>query len=62
MTPRPLPCGCVRGSYLCPVAERLWRASEAAWLLGKKEESWRLRAEYEAHFDQPTVEAGEMEY
>ena len=46
----PLPCGCVRGSFLCPVAEQLWRRCNGAWYEGSFAESQRLRQEYEAHF------------
>jgi len=49
-TPTRLPCGCVRGSYLCPTAERLWRASSNAWQAGDYADCARLRQEYEAHF------------
>ena len=53
MTPNasaPAPCGCVRGSYLCAVAERLWRASSNAWQAGDYAGYARLRQEYEMHF------------
>ena len=46
----PLPCGCVRGAYLCPVAEQLWRRCNGAWYEGNDDESQRLRELYEAHF------------
>ena len=48
--PAPLPCGCVRGSFLCPTAERLWNASSHAWTAGDYAEYARLRQEYGAHF------------
>ena len=49
-TPTRLPCGCVRGEYLCAEAERLWRASSNAWQAGNYADYARLRQEYEAHF------------
>jgi hypothetical protein len=48
-----LPCGCVRGAFLCPTAEQLWNASSHAWRTGNYPEYARLRQEYEAHFHQP---------
>ena len=56
----PLPCGCVRGSYLCPVAEQLWRRCNGAWYEGNDDESRRLRQEYEAHFEQPFTVTAEQ--
>ena len=55
-TPTPLPCGCVRGSYLCPTAERLWRRCNGAWYEGNDDEAARLRELYEAHFEQATTD------
>ena len=49
--PTPLPCGCVRGSYLCPTAERLWQRCNGAWYEGNDAEAARLRELYEAHFN-----------
>ena len=61
--PAPLPCGCVRGAFLCPTAEALWRAGNSAWTAGDYPEYARLRQEYEAHFHQPfTVVVERMEY
>ncbi len=49
---RPLPCGCIRGTFLCKEAERLWRASQSAL----ESECWKEYREfialYDAHFGQ----------
>ena len=50
-----LPCGCTRGEFLCPTAERLWRASGNAYYGGDKNEYVRLLDEYETHFQQDTT-------
>lgn len=55
----PLPCGCVRGEFVCPTAERLWRA---AFNASDDAEYAYLRELYEAHFYQPaTAPAREQE-
>ncbi len=49
---RTLPCGCIRGTFLCKEAERLWRASNAA----REAECWKEYREfltlYNVHFGQ----------
>jgi hypothetical protein len=50
-----LPCGCRRGFYLCPVAERLWREAGAVWQRCMAEGGWgayeRAHAAYLAHVE-----------
>lgn len=53
-TRKELPCGCVRGSFLCPVAEHLWVQVNAAYAGAKATGGWarydKALEEYYAHF------------
>jgi hypothetical protein len=48
-----LPCGCVRGHFLCPEAERLWAETERTFRLGMKLGKWDMfdqaALRYKAH-------------
>ncbi len=57
-----LPCGCVRGSFLCVEAERLWQASNGAWHMGNEADSKRLREQYEAHFQQSADDVNQEDH
>jgi hypothetical protein len=56
MATQTLPCGCVRGSYLCNTAETLWRNSMAAYCSGDDATGDMWRNVYEKHFEQQSPE------
>jgi len=49
MKPTQLSCGCIRGSYLCKEAERLWKLAMNE-KYGTKEYR-TCRREYDKHFE-----------
>jgi len=59
----PLPCGCIRGSYLCPEAVRLWdkrtvayREAEALHTPSAWEAYQQADEAYDDHFNNPKEE------
>lgn len=49
ITKKELPCGCIPGSFLCPEAERLWKAKATAYDLKDWNEYDKLTTKYKDH-------------
>jgi len=47
-----LSCGCKRGYFLCPEAERLWRDYNSAYYAKDWKRYEELRQEYKKHFEE----------
>lgn len=45
-----LPCGCERGEFLCPEAERLWAEYGRTYRFGTTEECEAARKAYDTHW------------